>query len=346
MAFGKYWCGNVFGTSTGKVFINIEGSDASLSGKLHFNDTDHGGLVFSVKGEYDGSRLHLEGTSTALPPGVIGGNIFLDAFINRQGHLEGKWESSNNGAGVFLLFPHDRASRVAGEKAMLEVDQLHNVRHDFGAVGIYKDAIVAIADEVQKDFSSPVVIYVEMGTGQGMLLEDYKKRKFDGGKANLVRIFAQEPEVSGLNRVVTIEFGPVVNYAQVQSSKESFSLGKMEQIKKKVQNYEKVYATRIRKLGIGINQVLLFLMIIYLPSLGELWARSVLAGVVVAMIAMVAFVHARFLPHAAIYMGDRPSGSAWWSSPTAVSWGVSATAGLVSTIAAALLQQWMSILSN
>jgi hypothetical protein len=83
---GRLWAGHIYGTNTGKVFVEITGEGESLKGILRLNDTDYGLAVYQVAGSFDGTTLRLEGDVSETQEGVqhghikIGGSLRLPPF--------------------------------------------------------------------------------------------------------------------------------------------------------------------------------------------------------------------------------------------------------------------------
>ncbi|MFC4170860.1 hypothetical protein ACFOYU_02135 [Microvirga sp. GCM10011540] len=342
MALGHLWAGSAFGTNTGNLFVRLEGEDAALTGTLHLNDRASGVVVYAIEGAFDGSVLFLSGVPQTHIEGFEFGRLTARAILNTKGELTGEWQTDIGSAGTFVLFPHDQAqSADVGSPERLP-DQLHTARYSFGAIEIDREQIIAIADEIQRDFKkAQVVVTVASDTEQSRFLADFRNSTFRSNQASVIKLFIQEPEASGLNRVVTVEFGPHVNTVMTQGGDEAWVLGMLEKLKRSVSRFERTYATNIKKLGFGINQLLLVGAIVFLPSLGSLQDRAILMAAVLALIAAVNWLHSRYIPFAAIYLGTKPTGLLAHIAPTVVSWLISATAGIVATLLAAYLQGWL-----
>tara|TARA_R110002020_G_scaffold37830_25_gene114141 strand:- start:7267 stop:7866 length:600 start_codon:yes stop_codon:yes gene_type:complete len=191
---------------------------------------------------------------------------------------------------------------------------------------------------MQKEFrDGKLIVTVTTETEQSRYLDDFKNSPSQKRKAKILKLFVQQSDSSGINRVAVVEFGPIFNAASTQSSDESWALGFLERIKKSVKPLERHYATNFKKLGFGINQIILVAAITLLPSLPSLERRSILMAAVLALGYIINLLHRKYLPLASIYLGDRPAGI--WSiiTPTLISWTVSASAGLVAAVLAAYL---------
>ena len=58
-------------------------------------------------------------------------------------------------------------------------------------------------------------------------------------RSNYTKLYVQEPEANGLNRVVIVEFGPLYNNVMVQGADKFWVLGQLERIKRFVHSSEK-----------------------------------------------------------------------------------------------------------
>lgn len=206
MALGHYWAGGVAGTNTGKVFVKFEGEDAALTGTLHFNDTDVGVVVYLLAGSFDGKELTFTGQAQA--EGDQYAPLTAKATLNAKGNLEGEWQTSLGTAGVFALFPQQQGQAVE-PAADAPPEQLHTARHTFGAIQIDRDQITFLAEDIQREFKNvKMVVTVVAGTEQSRFLPDFKAMVFNVDKAAILKLFASEPEGTGVNRVISVEFGP------------------------------------------------------------------------------------------------------------------------------------------
>lgn len=342
MALGHLWAGSAFGTNTGNLFVRLEGEDTALRGTLHLNDRATGMVVYAVEGTFDGSVLSLSGVPQTQVEGLEFGRLRAMATLNGKGELTGEWQTEIGSAGTFILFPHDEGqSADAGSPEGLPV-QLHTARYSFGAIEIDREQIVIIADEIQRDFrKAQVVVTVASDTEQSRFLPDFRNSTFRSDRASVIKLFIQEPEASGLNRTVNVEFGPHVNMAMTQGGDEAWVLGMLEKLRRSISRFERTYATNVKKMGIGINQLLLIGAVVFLPSLGSLQDKAILMAAVLGLIGAVNWLHSRYIPFAAIYLGTKPTGLLSHMAPSVASWLISATAGIVATLLAAYLQGWM-----
>lgn len=128
-----------------------------------------------------------------------------------------------------------------------------------------------------------------------------------------------------------------------QGSDEAWVLGKLEKLKGELRKSERFYTTNFKRLGFGINQVLLAAAIVYLPSLESFHSRAVLMVGVFVLAFIVTWLHTRYIPFAAIYLDKKPEGMLARVAPSIASWLIAATAGIAATLLAAYLQGYLKL---
>lgn len=336
MSIRRLWAGRAYGTNTGNLFAELDGDDTALSGTLRLNDTVSGLTVYRVQGRFDKNRIELTGEPAHEINGVILGRLTANATLNTRGELVGEWRTDIGTAGTFVLFPHNNSQMIVAQDTM--PDQLHTARHYFGAIEIEREQINSIAEEIQRDFRiGKVVVTFVAGTEQSRFFEDFKALNITVKRADFIKIFVQEPEPGGTNRVVSIEFGPQMNLVMTQSSDETKALGALEKLKRDLHRYERSYATNIKRFGFGINQLLIVWAIIYIPSLQSLRDRAIFMAGVLLLILSVNQLHKRYLPLAAIYLTKKPIGLLTRIGPSVASWLIA----VIATVAAALLSAYL-----
>lgn len=342
MALGRLWAGKAYGTNTGNLFVTLEGKDDGLKGTLRLNEPGAGLVVYTISGTFDGTRLTLKGEPETQIEGMAFGLLTANATLSQKGELEGEWETSIGSAGTFYLFPHNKqqAPGLPGQ-----ADQLHTARHRFGAIGIDRDQIISLAEDIQREFhKGTVIITVITGTEQSRFLEDFKNFNFNVDRAEYIKIFVNEPEGDGTNRVVSVEFGSQYNEVMTQGSSEAWVLGKREKLKRDLNRFEREYTTNLVRFGFGINQILFVGTIVFLPSLETLRDRAVLMAGVLALIIVVNWLHRKYLPFAVIYLSKKPEGILARFTPSVISWLIAIVASAAASLLAAYLQGWVALL--
>lgn len=338
VGLGRLWAGRVYGTHAGNVFLKMDGEDHALIGSLHVNELGIGTSVFAIRGVYDGQQLNIIGE---LRTENEVARLMATLIPNPKGELTGERSTSGGGAGTVHLHPHDEDQTVENAQPS-KPQQLHTARHTFAAVKIDRNDIIALAEEIQQDFSlAKVVVTILAGTEQSRFLSDFKSTTFPAGRAQVVKIFVQErKDDTEINRIAQLEFGQDVNFAMTQGGDEAWALGMLEKLKRQVRPFEQTYAT-IKKWNINFNQLLLVVTVVYLPSLSGFRDRAILMGGVLALALGVVWLHSRYLPMAAIYLGTKPQGLMSKTLPSLLSWFIAVSAGAAATVLAALLQGWL-----
>lgn len=339
MAISKRWAGRVWGTNVGNVFITLDGEDAALTGTFRINETGVGIAVYTIQGAFKAPTLALTGQPQAQIEGVEFGQLSVTGNMNAKGEVNGDWQTSIGLAGTFVLFPH-----AAGEQTdeVQPAEQFHTARFNFGAIEIDKDQITEVAENIRREFPS-VIVTVVAGTEQARYLDDFKQIQFTVDRAEIIKVFARKSDGTGADQVVSIEFGPQVNTVMTQGANEAWVLGQLEKLKRDLKRYERTYITNFKRWGIGINQVMLLAAIVFLPSLGSLKDRTILMGVVLALIFGVNWLHSRYVPYAEIALRKKEKswlGKTW---PRVASWAIGIVAAVIGTLAAAYLQGALKI---
>ena len=99
------WAGNVYGTNTGRVLIDLVEEDGELRGTIRINDLATGLAKFSCSGPV-ADELDLELSSISAQPGVeiVAGRVH--GGLRSDGSISGEWETVAGTAGTFQVFPH------------------------------------------------------------------------------------------------------------------------------------------------------------------------------------------------------------------------------------------------
>lgn len=349
MTLTKMWGGRVAGTNTGNLFARLETEGDQVTGYFRLADDKFGLVVFDLVGKFDGQQLLAVGEprpDNRLPEGVEVGKASIRARINSKGQLEGSWLTAGGTEGPFWLIPHRQEDDVTDQSGDFSAhnpsDQFHFAKHELGPIGIDRAGLIQIAEEIQKDFQSPVVVSVTSETTQNFFLETFKNRKFTAERAQVVWIRGSDPEEPGLNRMVSVEFGPQTNFALAQSKDEAWARGKRDILRQILKGYERNYASSAKQFGVTLGGVLFACTLVILPSLDALWKRAVLVVALAALIQGTRFIDRHLLRHASIFLREKRRGPIERFGPSILSWG----AGIVATITGAVLAAWLQGLFN
>lgn len=202
--------------------------------------------------------------------------------------------------------------------------------------------IIALADDIQRAFpNGRLIVTFTTDTEQSRFLEDFKLLNISAGQAELLKLFVREPDAAGIDKSVTVEFGPSINWVMCQGVSESWVLGELERLKREITKFERFYAPKA--FGVGINEFMLISAIVYLPSLSSLRDRAILMAGVVGLVYAINWIHRRYLPHAAIYLTKKKDGWIARTLPSVASWIVGIAATVIATLLGAYLQGWLPL---
>jgi hypothetical protein len=338
---GRFWAGRLFGTNTGNVAAELNGEGDEVTGEVRFLDDRLGAVVYSVRGSFDGANISLTGEVVKSPEGLVNGAVTITGSLNPAGEVRGQWKSDIGTGGTFVLYPHDAPQRAAADGLP---EQLSSRPRTVGAVRLYADDVRELISLLGRDFSPGirvVVTYEEHGTRVSKFAPAFIKDDLVRlGKLKYLKLNLQEHEAHGLNRVASIELSATgTNDVLVQGVQESWVVGKSEALTARLRSHEKVFATTFRRHGLNINGVMLLVTLVLLPEL-PLWRRAIFLALVVAIAAVVAQLHSRFIPNALIYLTPRKPGFWERAAPQVVSWTIAASAALVGAIGYGLLKGW------
>src|SRR5260370_10576427 len=150
------WAGNIYGTNTGKIFIEIEQENGRLTGTARLNDDTFGVVVFSCIGT-DGDEIELECTPEKIPEGIEVEPARVKGKLAPDGSLRGRWETEAGTAGMFVLFPH---SVEVGQQVAkpTEPEQIYNRVVKLGSIRLFKDDVTRILEIACKDFVGRLIV--------------------------------------------------------------------------------------------------------------------------------------------------------------------------------------------
>jgi hypothetical protein len=309
---------------------------------MRFLDQQFGIAVYAITGSFDGSLLKLQGEPETQPEGQTLGSLTTRTRLNSKGELHGEWQTTIGTGGTLVLFPHDQVPDQASDKTSETAAQLYTSRADFGPVSMTFQQLLLLADEVQQQFKRAVIVTLRVGTEVTKALPDFKQAKFAAGRADFAKLFVQEPEASNLNRTVIVEFGPLYNSVMAQGTDEPWVLGQVEKIKRSVRPTERLLASRFKQYNV-FNALMIFAAVAYLPSLPDFLSRLLLMGGVLAAAGANMWLQARFIPHATIYLGERPMGFLARFGASIASALLSLVVGTAAAVLAGLLQGWLKL---
>ncbi len=317
----------------------LEGEENSLVGELRINEVGVGIATYGIKGTFEAPTLRLLGTPTVIIEGFEFGELTAIGQMTANGEIKGNWETSLGAGGPFHLFPHAEDEPLPeGQTA----EQLHSARYSFGAIAIDRDQITEIANNIEREFPSPIVTIVD-GTERSFYLKNFIKSTFSSERAESIRILARKPDRFGLDQTITIEFGPYINFAMTQGTNEAWVLGQLETIKRELKRYERPYFTNFKKFGVNIASVVAIIAVAFLPNLDQFKDRLIFCGALVGLFYAVKLAHMRFMPHAIINLRARKRSVFEKIWPVALSWILGIAATIIASLFGAYLEGALEI---
>lgn len=184
-----------------------------------------------------------------------------------------------------------------------------------------------------------VVTYAVRGNEVTKYFEDFQKEAATLGELRRIKLTIQEPEAHGINKVVVVELNSLgQNEIRVQGINESWVVGKAEAIARALKVFERDLVTTYKKFGLTLNQLIFLAMLVLIPAIASLWQRAVFVAVVVLLLGVLFQLHSRFIPSAALYLGEQEPTVFQRTWPSVLSWLIAATASL----AAAFVFYWLT----
>ncbi len=124
------------------------------------------------------------------------------------------------------------------------------------------------------------------------------------GRVSSVVLYCLKAEPQNLNSLIRFEFGPSGNFLMVQGPDESWVLGVLEKFKQYMVGSIHFYATQYKKFGITFNQLLIFAVIIYLPSIENIYSRYVFSFLAIVLLFFFHWLHDSFVPYSSIQLKE------------------------------------------
>lgn len=342
---GKLWAGNIYGTNTGKVFLEVEAQNENLIGTLRLLDDKFGVAIYSISGSFDGASVKLKGLPTKGEANVELGEVEVHGDLTPEGEIRGQWRSTIGTGGTFRLYPHD-APRHYDSSNLPE--QLHSASRTLGAVRLYGDDVRQVIEVLAKDFTSGrvVVTYRDANGDTTKYASDFERELSKLGALKYLKLVIQEPEAHGINRMATVELNAHGNNEiRVHGVHETWVVGKVESLAAKLRTYQKTFATTFRKFGLNINGIVFLIVLVLLPDL-SLPRRVIFLGFVLASGFCLLHIHTNLIPNALIQLSDKKPSALSRLVPQILSWTIAASAGIVSAIAYGLLKGELPWFSN
>jgi hypothetical protein len=113
ITIAELWAGQIYGTNTGKVFLEITGEDSALNGTLKLSDDRFGLSILTTQGSFKDGILSIEAKPSENQEGVAMGTVSALGRLKQNGHITGEWKSDLGTGGTFELFPHVGMREIA-----------------------------------------------------------------------------------------------------------------------------------------------------------------------------------------------------------------------------------------
>lgn len=337
---GKLWAGNVFGTNTGKLFISFDEDGPELKGVLRFNDDDRGAVVYQIEGRYE-NEIQLTGTTTEEAEGVEYGDLAITAVVTPEGRLKGEWSTSIGTGGTLVAYPHDSAQQQQNAvETAASKEQFFTRSFHTGALSLSRDNIFALLDVISGGFDSrAIVTYRDGGANVTKFADEFRRDPVRTEYLEYLKLFIQQQEEFGVNRVVAVELNRYgENTVTVQGVHEVWVEGKVQTIKSEMKRRRRPLVTNLKEFGVNLNLLVLFAIIVIMPSFGEIWKRIVFGVVAFTLLRTVHWIHSSYIPNASIRMNDQPEGWLYKVWPSVLSIIVSVVGGVALAYVVKLLE--------
>jgi hypothetical protein len=324
------WAGKLYGTNTGNLFIELNQKGSDVSGVIRFLDDVRGLAIYNFTGKFK-DRLILDCIPDKSNQDQELGNIVAEAVLTPEGNLRGTWHSSIGTAGTFDAFPHYINWDQASKEAVKIQEQIYNKNISIGSIRLFSEDIKRLIDFVGHDFkqASAIITYNQRGNQVTKYAKDFLRDIDELGEIKYLKIFIQEPEAHGINRVVVVEFVERgISEVRVSGINEAWVVGKAESVFQAIRPKQNTLVTTYKKYGLNLNTIIFFAMLIAIPEIIGWKNRSLFVVIVFTLLNILIWIHSKFIPNTIIYLtGKKPSIlSRIW--PTILSWIVMASSAI------------------
>ncbi len=331
--FAGLWAGNIYGTNTGKVFVELQAQNGNLTGLTRLNDDSLGVIVYKVTGTGI-DELKLDCVPDRVPENVEAEPVRVAGKLSSDGNVRGKWETESGTGGTFVLFPHRIDDSPQAAKTT-EPEQIYNRVLQLGSIRLYRDDVARIIELARKDFTAKtlIVTYEQHGNEVTKWADDFLGRLDDITELRSLKLFIQEPGKGSVNRSVNIELVDVgESTIRVSGPDDTWVVGKAESIRKALAGYENSVITNYRKYGLNMNFVLFLIMLILMPSIAGIMRRVIFVSVVIILIRILFAIHTKVIPNTLILIKAKPKGPLALAWPSIFSWLMTVASSLAAAV--------------
>lgn len=326
------WAGRIYGTNTGNVFLEFTQTENELNGVARLHDDKHGIAVYNISGSISDGTINIKGSPQQAAEGVVLGEATITGELKQDGSIAGRWETTIGSAGTIRLYPHNYEEKTTKST---EPEQVYNKIIPIGSVRLFKKDIKSLFNVIEKDFTEGrlIVTYMQRGNEVTRYATDFLASIEIIEEIRSLKIFIQEPEAAGINRMVNVDlFEKTDSAIRVSGINESWVVGKAESINKEISKFQNRVITNYRKYGLNLNQIIFFLMLVLIPEILTWPKRLLFVGAVYALLVTLFGVHAKLIPNTVILAENKPPGFIARSWPAILSWFIAFSSSLVAAL--------------
>ncbi len=338
IALNPLWAGQIYGTNTGKIFLEIAPDDNGYAGTLRLADDQFGLSLFKVVVQQTEDLITLQGNPITKDENVELSQFAAVAKLKSNGQMSGEWKTSLETAGTFELFPHVGVRLPAKE---VGPEQLYTASKDLGALRLSKLDLETLLATVQRKFpeSKIVVTHVERGAELARYAPDFLANLEAIGEMRWIKINGQAAVTDRLARIITIDLGPNFNRVTTQGPDESWVLGEAEATSSYLKPFERRLSTAIGKYHINFNLIIVLGALVAMPDL-SIGKRAIFAVSVLGLILAAQKLQANLIPNLVISSFEKSQGKLVQLWPSILSWLISMTAAVAASVAFKYLLDW------
>lgn len=291
------WAGNIVGTNTGRVFLEVLQTDNKISGSITINDDCQGAVEFQIVGKFLDGNIQFTGLTSANPDNGKESQIKLSAKLTPEGNLSGRWQIDESLKGAIYLFPHlGEVENVS----KFEEQKYFSKNAYFGLVRLNVTELERITKIISNEFEfGKLFITYTTNTSEvtKSLLSFFSSVDVEDTPLKFFRLFVQEPDKFGVYKQVLVEFDSQnKNFIQVQGTSQVWVGGMIKNLERTLRQFEKPILTNIKKWGINLNSIAAATLLILVFELESSLSRTVCVISFLTGMYFLNFVHYKFIP--------------------------------------------------
>lgn len=291
------WAGNIVGTNTGRVFLDVFRTDNDISGSITINDDHQGAVEFQIVGKFLDGNIEFTGQTSANPENGKVSQVKLSAKQTPEGNLSGRWQIDESLKGAIYLYPH--LGEVANV-SKFEDQKFFSKSSYFGLVRLNVSELERITEIISNEFEfGKLFITYTTNTSEvtKSLLSFFSSVDVVDEPLKFFRLFVQEPDKLGVYKQVLVEFDSQnKNFIQVQGTSQAWVGGMIKNLERTLRQFEKPILTNIKKWGINLNLIAAATLLILVFELESSLSRTLCVISFLVGMYLLNFVHYRFIP--------------------------------------------------